>query len=156
MDFTLSPTQLTCLGPHWHSEPFSPAQDHQRRRCIERLVCEQTMQVIDATHRLVSKRHDDVALSNVCPAGGALRIDGNRQHTALRGQLMKPDQASVERNVLSANAQVASRHTTISQQRGHDDFGGLDRDREAEPLAAHDDRRVDANHLPGGVDEWPA
>ena len=63
------------------------------------------MEIIDPANGLLAKRHDDVTFADVCAPGWTLRVDGNHQHAALRAELVKTDETSVEWDVLAADPQ---------------------------------------------------
>ena len=60
------------------------------------------------------------------------------------------------RVLLSSDADVTATDPAVRDQVGDDPLGGVDRDGEADALAAEDDRRVDANDFAGRGDERAA
>ena len=69
--------------------------------------------------------------------------------------MVEAGDAAEQRNIL-AGAQVAAPDAAVTQERGQQGVDRVDRNREAQPLTAGDDRGVDAYDSAGARDERSA
>src|SRR5258706_15746906 len=97
-----------------------------------------------------------VAFAQTCLSRGTAGRDRNHQHSARCGQAIVPDQPTMERNILAADADVAAADFAFFNQPASDEFGGIYADGEAKALRGQNDSGVDANDIALRVDERAA
>src|SRR5205085_2452078 len=79
--------------------------------------------------------------------------DVANEHTALHRQVKALRMPPRQLDGLTHGADVAPPHAPITDQPRRDELRRICRNREADPLRAGDDRRVDADDLSAGIDE---
>src|SRR5581483_11526746 len=90
------------------------------------------------------------------PARRAARLDGLHLDAALDRQAMETHQAARQRDVLTADAEVAAPYFAILHQPSGDELGRVYGGREAECLRGRNDRRLDPDDLATRRDQRPA
>ena len=107
------------------------------------------MEIVEAGDGVRVERDDDVAVEQAGAARRAVGLDGDHEDAGGLRQVVEARDAAEERDVLAGDAEVAAADAAVAQERGQDGVDGVDRHREAEALAAGDDRGVDADDVAG-------
>ena len=87
---------------------------------------------------------------------GSVGLDRDDEDAGRLREVVEPRDAAEERHVLAGHAQIAAPDAAVAQERGQDGVDGVDRDGEAQPLAAGDDGGVDADDGAGAGHERAA
>src|SRR6266513_3063252 len=143
-------------GGNRELQAFRFAHYRDRRHSADALAVEQTVEIVDAVHRLRIERHDDVARLQSGAAGRAPAFHRREQHPAGLNQAMRAHGESRERHVLPAYADAGTPYVSVRNELPRDEFHRVHRDREADALGRQDDGGVDADHVAARVEQWAA
>src|SRR5689334_5454178 len=105
------------------------------------------MQVIDSGHWLTTERDDHVTFAQSCFLSGAAVRCRKHDHAGLFWQIVKADNAAMQRHVLSFDSDVCATNAALLEQAAGNEFGRIDSYGEAEALRAHDGRGIHPNDL---------
>ena len=100
-----------------------PAQDLNRYSHMHFLVGQQPLQIVDRSHRLTVEGDDQVSINQSGFGSRAVRFDADDQHTRLHFQICgSGTRATVQRDVLPGDADIASRDAAIADQSCRDEL----------------------------------
>src|SRR5205807_1565015 len=116
----------------------------------------QFVQRVNGRNRLAVEFEHNITVSQAGAGRGTVRGDGYDQYARWRRQLVKAHYAAMQRNVLSAHADIAAPDFAVLDQPAGDVLGGADADREAEALRRKNHGRVHADDFTPRIDQRAA
>ena len=114
------------------------------------------MKIIDAGDGLVIKSDDHVAFGKACFFSRAGGFNRYYQDAAFDSQIVSAHEATVQRHILPADANVAEPHSTVSYQAASDEFGSINRYGKTDALRGQNDRGIDAYNISARIHQRPA
>ncbi len=114
------------------------------------------LQVVNRRDGNAIERNQNVANLKLRLAGWTVFLDGMDQNTGRLVDRMEPGHPDMERNFLSADAQIATANFALFDQPRRNKVGGLASNRETDALGYRDNRRVDADDFTLGIDQRTA
>ena len=136
--------------------PVDAAKNAERDRRRDAFLGEQSMQVVEARHGWASSETMMSPSRRPAVRAASVGLDRDDEHAGRLLEMMEARDAAEERHVLSGDAEIAAPHAAVAQERRQDGVDRVDGDREAQPLAAGDDRGVHADDCAGAGDERAA
>src|SRR5438876_7953182 len=114
------------------------------------------VQIVNAANRRVIECDDDIAFVQ----SGSLRWTGcfyrHHQDPRFQRQIVKSNQATMERHILNSHADVAASDFYVTDQPAGHKFGRVARNREADALRRPNHRRIHADDFASRIHQWPA
>src|SRR5262249_49077496 len=127
------------------------AQHYQLRALTDAFLVEETVQHVDAFHRLAFEAYDEIAFAQAGLCCRAVWLDRKHQGAAHDLEVVVVGNGAVQARRLRLYSNVAATHNAFANQFAGDELGRSHRDRKAEPLRGQDSRRVDPDHLACGI-----
>src|ERR1043165_101703 len=138
------------------SQTLCAADDFERRALTDAFFCQQLVQFIYSGHRLTGEACNDISLLQAASTRRAVLVHLDDEDAMLDLQMIKPDDAARQRNVLPGETYIAAADAPVFYQTPGDELRGVDGNRKADSLRRKDDSRVDADDFAARGDEWAA
>ena len=106
------------------------------------------MQIVDPGDGMTVESGDDIPLDQTCPLAGAIVLEGNNQNSGLCRQTVESNEAAMEQNVLTSQANVTPPDSPLFDQFSSHEFGRVHTYGETNPLGGENHGCIDADHFP--------